>query len=179
MGGPGSGRPRSYNARTTVEDCRELDVSGFVRRDHFRHASGNVTWYRGDEVTATIGYTVRQGGGSAPSLVLRYAVTPRGGERLEVEESVQLVSTPCHFGGRRWWFTCPLSVDGRPCGRRVRKLYLPPAGRYFGCRHCYALTYRSVQEAHKHDATFRRIAERLGDGTTAAEVRAALGGRRR
>jgi hypothetical protein len=28
----------------------------------------------------------------------------------------------------------------------VSKLYLPSGGRYFGCRHCYRLTYRSVQE---------------------------------
>ena len=31
------------------------------------------------------------------------------------------------------------------CGRRVRKLYL--SGRYFGCRHCHNLTYRSRQES--------------------------------
>ena len=27
------------------------------------------------------------------------------------------------------------------------KLYLPPGGRYFGCRHCHDLTYRSRQES--------------------------------
>jgi hypothetical protein len=38
----------------------------------------------------------------------------------------------------------------------VRKLYLPPDGRYFGCRHCYRLTYRSVQEHDKRvDALIR------------------------
>jgi hypothetical protein len=40
-------------------------------------------------------------------------------------------------------------ADDVPCDRRVAKLYLPPGGRYFGCRECYRLTYRSAQE---HDA---------------------------
>lgn len=31
------------------------------------------------------------------------------------------------------------------CGRRVRRLYL--VGRYFGCRHCHALTYTSTQQS--------------------------------
>jgi hypothetical protein len=45
----------------------------------------------------------------------------------------------------RWWFVCPLSRNGIACHRRVRKLYL--SGRYFGCRHCHRLTYRSSQES--------------------------------
>lgn len=35
------------------------------------------------------------------------------------------------------------------CQRRVRKLYLPPGAKYFGCRTCYKLTYQSVQEHDK------------------------------
>jgi len=58
---------------------------------------------------------------------------------------VGLVTTPCHLGGARWWFTCPLAADGRACGRRVRKLYL--RGTHFGCRRCHGLTYRSCQES--------------------------------
>src|SRR5262249_35112853 len=33
---------------------------------------------------------------------------------------VQLTTTPCHFGGWRWWFSCPLVVRGVPCNRRCR-----------------------------------------------------------
>jgi len=47
----------------------------------------------------------------------------------------------------RWWFICPLIVNGRPCRRRVAKLY--GNGRYFGCRTCKGLVYRSSQEAHQ------------------------------
>jgi len=46
---------------------------------------------------------------------------------------VSLTTTPLPWGGLRWWFTCPLVVEGRSCGRRVGKLYLPPGRGYFGC----------------------------------------------
>ena len=56
-----------------------------------------------------------------------------------------LTTTRPHFGGRRWWFQCPLVVNGVPCRRRCRILYKPYGSRYFGCRHCHRLTYRSRQ----------------------------------
>lgn len=58
---------------------------------------------------------------------------------------VRLTSTPCHFGGKRWWFVCPLVWDGRACNRRVRILYRPWGTRYFACRECHELTYESRQ----------------------------------
>jgi len=51
-----------------------------------------------------------------------------------------------YFGGVRWWFICLLSYDGVYCGRRVAKLYCPPGGIYYGCRHCYNLSYDSRNE---------------------------------
>jgi hypothetical protein len=74
------------------------------------------------------------------TLVLMYSV---GGEPFRY--SVALEATPCHLGGTRWWIRCPLSRAGVACGRRVRKLYF--SGRYYGCRWCLNLTYRSSQES--------------------------------
>lgn len=31
---------------------------------------------------------------------------------------------------------------------RVGKLSLPPGGKYYGCRHCYSLTYESAQTSN-------------------------------
>jgi hypothetical protein len=69
---------------------------------------------------------------------------------------------PSHprFGGLRWWFICPLTVNGVACGRRVGKLYL--LGRYYGCRHCHGLTYTSCQESHKYDGLIRFMARDMG-----------------
>jgi len=88
--------------------------------------------------------------------------------------TVWLTTTRPHFGGLRWWFCCPLRVEGRPCGRRVGKLYLPPGGRYFGCRHCHGLTYTSCQDSRRFDALYRWLAREAG--VDVAEARRALRG---
>ena len=67
--------------------------------------------------------------------------------------------TACRFGGYRYWFLCPVVKDGVYCGNRVTKLFLPPAGQYFGCRQCYDLTYQSCQESHKYDRIVDHIPE--------------------
>jgi hypothetical protein len=74
---------------------------------------------------------------------------------------VGLTTTRPRFGGLRWWFVCPLVVNGRPCQRRVGKLYLPPRGRYYGCRHCYDLTYTSCQQHDKRVDALRKDPEVL------------------
>jgi hypothetical protein len=38
----------------------------------------------------------------------------------------------------------------------VGKLYLPPGARYFGCRRCHELTYRSCQEHDGRVSALRR-----------------------
>ena len=41
------------------------------------------------------------------------------------------------------------------------KLYLPPGARYFGCRRCHELTYRSCQEHDGRVSALRRNPEQL------------------
>jgi len=53
---------------------------------------------------------------------------------------IKLTTTSCNFGGERYWLVCPL------CGNKAGKLFRPPEEKYFGCRSCYDLTYRSVRE---------------------------------
>jgi hypothetical protein len=48
-----------------------------------------------------------------------------------------------------------------PCGRRVSALYLPPGAKWFGCRHCYELTYESAQTHDKRVDALRRGPELL------------------
>jgi hypothetical protein len=49
-------------------------------------------------------------------------------------------TTTPSFGGRRWWFKCPVT------NRRVAKLYLPPGESRFASREAYGLSYRSCQQ---------------------------------
>jgi hypothetical protein len=90
-----------------------------------------------------------------------------------------LVTTRTRLGGIRWWFLCPLMAEGSPCGRRVGKLYLPPAGRYFGCRNCQQLTYTSCQESRKYDGLWRRMALDLGEDFATLKRRMNRIGKRR
>src|SRR5262249_30580411 len=89
----------------------------------------------------------------------------------DVRIPVRLQATPTQFGGRRWWFTCPLRAKGVACYRRAGKLYLPPEGKFYGCRKCHGLTYRSCQEAHLGERLLNHIGAALGAD---AETRRAL-----
>ena len=166
MGGYGSGRRWGAFVKQTVESCLQLDVNKLARDGLIRraHATGTLTWTNTatGEGTASAGFRLEPVG-DYYGLIFRliYAVTVRG-DKHDVDEPIRLTTTRPHFGGVRWWFCCPLIVDGVPCGRRVGKLYLPPLARYYGCRHCHDLTYRSAQEAHKFDALYRTLASYMG-----------------
>lgn len=79
------------------------------------------------------------------------------GEKKEFDYKVQLEETQCHFGGTRFWFICPLYKNKKYCGRRVGVLYKD--GDWFGCRHCYELTYtsRNVNRRYSYYPLFRVI----------------------
>jgi hypothetical protein len=113
------------------------------------------------EQTASAGYS-REVSGDRVILRLRYTVSRRDGGRIDIDKPIVLQTTPSAVGDRRWWFTCPLIMNGRACGRRVGKLYLPLGARYFGCRHCHDLTYTSCQESRRYDRLFRNLANETG-----------------
>jgi len=71
-----------------------------------------------------------------------YTQTDRGtNEKKDFDYKVPITTTPCNYGGVRYWFRCPWYKNGVYCGRRVGVLYKD--GDYFACRHCYNLTYAS------------------------------------
>jgi hypothetical protein len=148
-----------------VEECGCLDVRRW-RRDGVLKAdarqTGNWRWWHDDgrKQQGAAGFEVNTAGPTGPWVRLFYTL-PDAGEQLDYR--VDLQTTGLHSGGRRWWFLCPLVVNGTPCRRRVGQLYLPPGGRYFGCRHCHRLTYTSCRESHTYDATARRLAADLGE----------------
>ena len=87
----------------------------------------------------------------------------------DVAETVPIVHLPCRFGGSRAYFICPGPGDGTDCGRRVNKLHL--SNRYFLCRHCNKLAYRSQYEQPWKRALRRanKLKQRLGIGVGIAE----------
>ena len=81
-----------------------------------------------------------------PYVKLNYTITDQDGNKTDYDYKIALTTTQCNFNGKRYWFICPLNRNGVYCGRRVGTLYLAPSGRYFGCRHCYNLSYESRNE---------------------------------
>jgi hypothetical protein len=158
MGGFGSGRRPELPG--TVEDCLAIDASRWMREGILRDGvvrSGLRQW--GASGQWSIAY---QADASVLTVRLRYTIK-NSGERFDYPISLQ--TTEPRFGGLRWWFTCPLSTGDKRCARRVRKLFLPPGCKYFGCRYCYSLTYQSRRE----DAASRAL-------TKAQKIRVRLGG---
>jgi hypothetical protein len=154
MGGPGSGNWfRWQGSKPIVESCYVLDVLRLMHGPNPLRVGlgGTITWSDNiiGEVRAAISFSVMPAG-DGQLLELKYKVNDQ-----PVEIPVQMSATRPRFGGRRWWFTCPLVVNNIPCNRRVRKLYL--RGRYFGCRKCHDLVYRTSQEAHKAERLFGRL----------------------
>ena len=106
-------------------------------------------WTKEGRKIANIYYEVKRSETGSIYVQLSYIRTFAPDE--EITYPVELTTTPCNFGGVRYWFLCPLVVDGKACRRRVGKLYLPWGSRYFGCRTCHDLTYRSCKEHNKVD----------------------------
>lgn len=167
MGGYGSGRWGGHRKKATVEDSLTITADTFKEAlDRGPGSSGLLTW-AGGSVSFRV---VENGGGPA----LRVTTRGKDEEVRTGDYLVQVVKTSPHYGGTRWYFLCPLVVNGRPCLRRVSKLYLPPGGLYFGCRECYGLTYTSAQESHKFDRLFKELAAAVGRDMTPAEVKKTL-----
>ena len=105
-----------------VENCNCIDMAQLKREgaleelDRLRKSGNTII-----RATYNINYRTQKGG-------------------FEGTDSFNLTSTPCYFGGERFWFLCP------GCYRRVRILYLPPFRTLFRCRDCHNLTYRARQD---------------------------------
>jgi len=152
MGGYGSTRWRLHYKKSLVEECYSLDILDFRRQgilDNLYYKGYNV-WFNkltGD-VFASINVEVEVRQNGEYVVHLRYTASNIYWEEL-IDIPVLIGTSRSYFRGYRKWFICPLTVNGVWCARRVRKLYLPRGEKYFGCRHCHQLTYRSCQEHGK------------------------------
>jgi hypothetical protein len=137
-----------FDKKDTVEDCRSIGIS-FLRKFGYLSGfqSGRIVWTNCDgEETASMGAIASTSDGEG-YVRLSYTMTNRNtGKETSFDYKVELVTTPCNLGGVRWWFICPLSRNGVYCGRRVGVLYRAPGADYYGCRHCYNLSYESRNE---------------------------------
>jgi hypothetical protein len=133
MGGSGSGRWGWHFKKTTIEQCATIDASRWTKAGILHEGGTRSGW------ESFVHYHVNITDVMHPYANLRYDL--RSGARLDYPVALQ--TTQPHYGGLKWWFTCPLVRNGQPCNRRVQKLFLPPRDSHFGCRHCYNFSYAS------------------------------------
>ena len=136
-----------FDAKTTVEEATQLSIFKLKEFGLLRgFAATTLTWTRRlSGHKSSIGILVNTG---ELYVKVNYTVTDRNtGDRTDYDYRISLTTTPCHFGGVRYWFICPLIKNGVYCGRRTGTLYLASGGNYFGCRHCYDLSYESRNES--------------------------------
>lgn len=105
---------------------------------------GGVRWTEEDHETS-VGFYSNIDTDLRGTLKMSYWVTPYGEERQSLEYVINITTTRCNYGGVRQWFICPLKCNGMPCARRIGRLYL--SGKYFGCRSCHELAYKSQYRA--------------------------------
>ena len=149
MGGRGSGRRSSYSGKPETNDSMPLDIRKIARSGLLIPGrSFGWQWTVNDRPVASIRIRV-----DWESLVLSYRMKSTG---EVVEQRVQTQTTPCHLGGQRHWFACPL------CSKRVAVVYAP--GRYFACRQCCGLGYATQKESAGDRAATRadKLRKRLG-----------------
>lgn len=154
-----SGRRRG---RPTVEGTASitLNINALVRATGRRSPAGlrleaSINGGRPQEILARLDLDPEAGAGT---LALKYDVQHATAATGPQHYEARLVSTPCNFGGCRWWIICPAT------GRRVVKLYLPNGGRRFLSRAAYRLPYQSQRETAAGRAwrVIHKLERRLG-----------------
>jgi hypothetical protein len=165
VGGIGSGSWYRIGKKTTTSECHSVDVRYLYRNGLLKPGGWySFCWSRAGREMGSIWGVVSGDGRQQVTLLYRYR-RGLGGEWEDVRETVPLSWTPCNFGGERPWFICPRA----DCGRRVAVLYGP--GRYFLCRPCYDLTYRSRRDNKMYRALHRaqKIRGQLGGSANMTE----------
>ena len=127
-----------YNSKATADaSCRlrisDLRKDGMLRSGETIQRKAWTSSMTGKTTTVDILVDVTD----EPFAVIMYSITDGDGNKTDYADKIPLITTPCNFGGVRYWFECP------DCWSRVGVLYLPRGNVYFRCRHCYNLSYHS------------------------------------
>jgi len=151
LGGIFSGRWGSHRKKQTVESCYKLNINDFCRGVSLNNGEKGTFNY-GENFKGSFEITapsiLRAEGKEIPLDALITLSYDINGE--SVISPLYVSSSPAYFGNKRYWVLCPAyKKNGRTCLKRNYKLYLPQKAKYFCCRECYELTYKSVQTRDK------------------------------
>ena len=148
MGGYGSGR---QGGRPTTDRTESVKVSihHVMRGFDGKTAMGRKWTF--DTIDGELTAFVIPHDDAPPIVQLKYRFDHYHRDTGDQTQLVQVESSLCRFGGRRWWWLCPRT------GRRVVTLYLPNGGVQFLSRDAYGLGYQSTRET-RIDRAYRKAA---------------------
>ncbi len=130
-----------YSKRSTTDDYSQIWSIFSLKRDkvlkNWEYTfSGTSRWTRNGEPNGSMSFELTKDDYHG-KLRVYFTQTDRDtGVETKHDYCINLESTPCHFGGRRWWFTCPCRHN------RCTKLYLQRNG-IFASRKTLNLSYES------------------------------------
>jgi len=136
-----------FGTRIELNGLPFIDIVDLKKRGFFESSrEGSLSWSH--PMSGSAGSISIAVNSSNETVHLRYRVTKQGSDEVvNMDYYITLTTTPCNFGGKRWWFMCPLVIGGRPCHGRVRRLY--KGSNYFACRNCQNLCYSDQNENHQ------------------------------
>jgi hypothetical protein len=150
MGSSLSGR---RDGKPLVEDCLTIDLALLMRLGPIgegQAGSGEFHWSIEGQPIGSIRFRLDFRDTNNAALILYFNVSQPDGEHNPKKQTIMLIATPQHFGGRRWWLRCPVT------GERVRTLQLPPNGDHFASRDAWGLAYR-VERLNRFDRPFEKM----------------------
>lgn len=127
------------------------------QRNLFPNYPGAFCWTDNDPASGQVSYEIHRGW-----LRVDY-FADCGSQEIKLSENIEFDSTPCHFGGERYWFLCPC------CKKRIATIYR--LRNLYRCRHCHDLSFRSQSES-KLDRLIRKsrkLRHRLGGSNCLAD----------
>ncbi len=133
-------------SKSEANNLKKISVGFLKEHGYFKSwkPAGVITWTRnnwGEENKSSVGIEVSIKEGEKYLRIYYTQTDLETQEKKDFDYKIPLTTTPCRYGGVRYWFVCPCYKNGVYCGKRVAKLY--KNGDYFACRHCYNLTYES------------------------------------
>src|SRR5262245_41190836 len=123
-----------HRPRVCLQDGLKLDLNRLIRQEAVRPGFSTepyvIEWSRSGEVIA---FVLIMANLCDPATSWLRIQAPR------VDQRITLISCPRHFGGRQWYFICPVTH------RRASVLWMPPGAKEFCSRQAWGrkVAYRS------------------------------------
>jgi hypothetical protein len=131
VGGYGSGRWFRHDTKAKTNTLFRIDINDLRRSSGLKPGARGQVW---QSVRGVLGgfvlFEIKK-----DRVLLEYEYQAPEMETQLVIETIWLTHTPCNYGGKRAWFSCP------QCCKRVAVLFR--VDRRFRCRKCHKLSYQT------------------------------------